>query len=363
MTSPVSPPAAAEPVQDVSLFALGTLLLRHRMRIARWAIAGGVVAALLVIGRPRLYQASASFTPAGTEGARSSLATLAGQFGLAVPASNASQSTDFYQRLLRSRVLLRPIVRDTFVVAEEGGRRAALLDLLKIDASLSRERREELGVGALSEILGVGANKATNIVDLSVVTRWRSVSQAIAERLVAGVNDFNRRARQVQAATEREFIEGRLALAGTELRAAEDRLERFLRANRVNVSPELTFERERLQRAVNLQQQVFTSLTQAYEESRIREVRDTPVITVIEQPEASTIAEPRRRLLMALLGVVLGAAIGIALTFVRALMERRRDAGYADADEFLTTGGEVIGTIMRPVRRARERLKKQEREG
>jgi uncharacterized protein involved in exopolysaccharide biosynthesis len=147
-------------------------------------------------------------------------------------------------------------------------------------------------------------------------------------------------------------------VASGELRVAEDRLESFLRNNRqFGGSPELTFQRERLQRDVALQQQVFTSLTQSLEEVRIREVRDTPLITVVEAPVLPTQPEPRWRVQGILLGAVVGALIGALLAFLGEAMSRRRQDGDPEADVFVATLGEVKGEMLGRVRRLRDRMR------
>jgi uncharacterized protein involved in exopolysaccharide biosynthesis len=341
--------------RDFSLLALGTTLLQQRWRIVRWMGIGGVFAAIWVLPRPKLYSASASFIPQVSDANRSGLASIAGQFGVSLPAGNQSASPDFYVRLLKSRVLLERIARDTFVVEELGGERVPFLDLFKVNGE-NQKIREENGVKELTGDMQASATRATGLVELSVQTRWPSVSLAIARALVDGVNEFNLRTRQGQASAERKFVENRLAIAASDLRAAEDRLENFLRDNRqFGGSPELTFQRERLQRNLALQQQVSSSLTQQFEELRIREVRDTPVITVMEAPASQTQPEPRRRLLGTLLGAVLGAVVGALLAFSREAMSRWRKGGDTEADAFVATLGEAKNELLGRIRRTRER--------
>jgi uncharacterized protein involved in exopolysaccharide biosynthesis len=337
------------------LFAVGTILLRNRWRIARWTLVGGTLAAVAAFTRPALYVASASFIPEGSEQSRSALAGLAGQFGVALASANQSQSPDFYSTLLTSRVLLTPIAREAFVVQELGNRRVAFLDLFKIDGN-SATRREEEAVRQLQKIVKPSIVRTTGTVEVTVATKWRSVSLAIANDLLTGVNEYNQRTRQGQAAAERKFVEGRLALAASDLRAAEDRLEDFLMTNRqFTSSPDLTFQRDRLQRDVALKQQVFTSLTQSYEEVRIREVRDTPVITVIETPSVPTVPEPRGRVVSVLFGLIFGALFGAFVAFISGAVARRRQEGDPEADEFINTIGEVKGKMMGRFRRLQPR--------
>jgi hypothetical protein len=340
--------------EGISLFAIGTTLLRNRRRLGGWMLLGGVIAALSVISKPKLYSASASVAPqGGSDQSRSGLASLAGQFGVSLPSSvNQSLSPDFYARLLQSRVLLLPIVRDTFVVTEMGGRRVAFLDLFHIEGR--QERREEKGLNILSGLVTPSVIKNIGVVEILVETEWRSVSLTIASKLVDGLNEYNEQIRHGQAASERQFVEGRLALASADLRQAEDRLTSFLRMNRqLGNSPELSLERDRIQRDVGLRQQVFTSLTQAYEDARIREVRDTPVLSVFEPPWAPTDPGPRGRLKRVLLGLVLGAIIGVLIIFTSSVISSPSLQADSEARVFLVTLRDAFkGLVPRRLRRA-----------
>lgn len=340
---------------DISLVGLGTTLLRNRWRIARWMLLGAVVAGLWAFSKPAVYSASASFVPQGNDVSRTGLASFAGQFGVALPNTNPSLSPEFYSALLKSHVLLRDVAKDTFVVRGLGNRRVRFVDLFKVQGASEKER-EDKAIRLLMDIVKTSVAKTTGIVEVSVATRWPSVSLAIVARLVEGVNAFNQRTRQVQAADERKFVEGRLTVAGAELRQAEGQLEDFLTTNRqFGVSSELTMQRDRLQRNVTLRQQVFTSLTQSLEEARIREVRDTPVITVIEPPWVPTMPEPRRRAALILLGSLFGASVGAARSLVSGMMLRRRQYGDGEAGEFLDTLSEAKGDLLLPVRWLRAR--------
>jgi uncharacterized protein involved in exopolysaccharide biosynthesis len=153
------------------------------------------------------------------------------------------------------------------------------------------------------------------------------VSFEVANRLLEGVNKFNLVTRQSQAGEERRFTEERLTAARASLRVAEDRLERFLRANRQLGSPGLIFERDRLQREVTLQQQVVVGLAQAHEDARIREVRDTPVITVIERPTLAAEPDPRGRLVILMSGTLIAFFVGILAALMRDGARRLRATG------------------------------------
>lgn len=343
--------AGARVDADLSLFSIGTLLLRHRWRVIRWTVACAVLALATVFFRPALFRATASFAPQGADASKSNLASLAGQFGVAIPTGGQTLSPEYYARLLKSRTLLRAVVLDSFVVDELGGRRVPLLELMEIKAT-DPALREDLGIEQLTKMVGTSVSKPTGIVEVTVRTRWRSVSLGLVSALVARVNEFNQVSRQSQASAERKFVERRLAVADSELRSAEDRYRLFTQANRqVANSPDLTLERDRIERLISQRQQVFTTLSQSHEEARIREVRDTPVITLVESPSVPARSEPRGRTKVVLLGLMLGAFLGGGLVVAREAMSRRRAAGDAEATDFATALGDATSGFVTPLRR------------
>lgn len=329
---------------EVPIFALGTALLRHWRKIALWAIVGFLFAVITASLKPPMYAATASFVPQGADVPRTGLGSLAGQFGVSLPSSNLSQSPEFYADLLKSRELLLPIVRGS-IVTDQGAKPVPFLDFMGITGGSQREK-EEAGIKGVAGMISPSVSPSTAVVTVRVTTKSPSASLAIVKGLIDGVNDFNLRTRQSMAAAERKFAEGRAAIVNSDLRSAEDRLEEFLQGNKSLNSPQLQLQRDRLQRAIDLEQQLLTSLTQSVEEARIREVRDTPVITVIDTPSLPTAAERRGRVRLGLLGILFGSLIGILLAFASETMRARRLASDPAAEEFFATWAVVKQEIL-----------------
>ena len=272
-TRPQDSHAALE--DEISLLALASVLLRHRWTVVRASLGLAVLTAVFVAWTPITYTATASFLPQGSGAGGSgigALAGLAGQFGISVPSSGGGETPEFYALLVKSRVSLSQIAEHSFTLTEEEAKRApaqsgTLAELLEIgDEDVSPEkRRHDVAQWLAQTALSVGTGRQTGMITVSVTTPWSSLSEALAQQVLDLVNDFNLQTRRSQAAAERAFVEGRLAEARDSLRAAEDRLARFLETNRQwEGSPELSFQRDRLQRQLLTQQQVFTGLTEAY---------------------------------------------------------------------------------------------------
>jgi uncharacterized protein involved in exopolysaccharide biosynthesis len=336
-------------VDGISIYGALSALLRLRATMVRFVAAGAIVALLLVATKPKLFTGSASFFSQPTDAGRSGLASLAGQFGVALSAGPNSVSPEFYSRLIKARVLLAPIVRRSF--APDGSRqnRKAFLDLFDISGGDSLVR-EDRGIVELRRMITTVVVRQTGAVEVSVRTPWRQVSLEIVQSLLDGVNEYNKATRQIQAREERVFIEGRLRVVEAELRENEDKLERFLISNRITQnSPQLIFERERLQRAVGSSQLVLNSLKSSFEEVRVREVRDTPLITIVEVPNVPASPEPRRRLFWVAFGGFAGAVFGALWIISLETASRRRRSGDEDLhelqDAWIAAKGELRGSL------------------
>lgn len=340
------------PEDEVSLLVLGSVLLRWRRTIVAMGLLGGIIGLTLGLTSPRMYKSEATFIPE-TEGSISGFSSAASQFGIMIPRSGGGWRAPMYVELARSRAVLEPIAFDTLTVAEKGGQRVSVMNLLGIDEP-SPAARTNKAVRALMNIVEAKEQKALGAVKVTVTTEWPSVSLAIAELLVQGVNDFNVTTRKSQVAAERQFVEARSFEAERSLRETEDRLQAFLQRNRaIDGSPELAFQRDRLQREVEMRQQVHKSLMQSREEARIREVRDTPVITLLDAPRMPVEGEARGSVQKGLMGGVLGGILAVLIAYLAHTIAGARRTPTEEAKEFFQLVEEATPRFLRRARRPR----------
>lgn len=308
---------ARRPVDDeISLWEVLAVLLRRRRTIILTTIAISVLAVAVTLLRADKYTTTALFRPQGSEASASELLALASQFGVNVGGGGGDEASPaMYAELLLSREILARVAHDPYTVAGVGT--TALKDLLEIEED-TEPLREEATIEWLEEdAVTVSTARETGTVTVAVETEWPDLSVAIAERLLDEVARFNLDTRRSQAAAEREFIEARVLNAEGELKLAEVEQREFLEANRLfQDSPLLVFQHDGLQREVMLRQSVLTTLVQSYEQARISEVRDTPVITVLQTPFLPPGPDDRRLVLSAALGIVLGGMAGIVFAFL-----------------------------------------------
>lgn len=320
--------------EDISLAAILGTFLRHRRVLFGLPLAVAILWVLIVLVLPRQYTTQAQFTPSSGNAQLSQLAGLASQFGVNVPQVQTNESPAFYADLLQSRELLRSAVTTTYTFPTSADADSLTGDLVEL-FGIHGDRRDARVAKTIEEFqdhISVSTDAETGVVSLSVTTRWADLSRQLGERLLDLVNTFNLQTRQTQASAERRFLEERVVSARNELRSVEDSLQQFLEHNRsYQNSPQLQFEYDRLQRRVSLQQQVYTTLAQSLEQAKIDQVRNTPVITVVEPPEAPPRPDRRGLIVKGILGLLVG---GVAAAAWAVSVEWSRHARHEEPEEY-----------------------------
>lgn len=336
---------------EISLIELINVVLKNRRTVVLTPLVIFVLVICFTFLQSRTYSTSASFMPQSASGQRSLSSSVAAQFGFSIPSVEGEQSAAFYSELIQTREILKGIVDSTYTFSfGEEQLIGSLSEFLKITDEDPARRREKT-LKDVRDRISVSIDRETGLVTFSVQTRWAELSQQIAQRILDMVNRFNMETRQSQATAEKQFIEERLKEVEAELREAEDDLQEFLQKNRQwHESAELGFIHDRLERKVNMRQQVVTSLTQAYEQAKIDEVRDTPVITIVEKPEAPVLPDRRRLLLKGMLALILGGMLGIFGAFGHEFMIRGREREADEFDRFTSLKRKALDDLRHPWR-------------
>ena len=267
------------------------------------------------------YTASASFFPENRNQSRltGAAAGLVGGFGINL-GTQPTQSPRFYADVVRSRELLERVVTSRYADPRPQAGVADSATLLQLLGAEGRSQPDSLarGVERLNELLSIRVDDQTSIVHVSVETPYPLLSSDVANRIVEYVNDFNTKKRQSQAGESRRFTEGRVAAADSALRRAEEAVKTFYERNRGwQQSPDLMFDEARLRRQVEIGQELYGSLKREYERSRIDEVNDTPVITVIDRAIPPQERSGPKRKLLVILATALAGVVAVLWAGIR----------------------------------------------
>jgi len=273
--------------------ALGDVfaLLRSNLRLlVALPLAVGVITLAILLFRGQRYSADSTLRPQMSESNQSRLAGLAAQFGLQVPGMTLGDPVKLYSELAASRQILTKVLLTTYTIPNRDGGdslRGTLVDFWDLPAKTSDDINRK-ALGKLRKRILVSSNREAGLVYIRTVSGSPELSVAINRRLLDLLDESSKQRRQTQASAEREFLQARLKQAGEELEAAETAQKTFLARNRrYQEAPFLQLEFADLQRRVELKSQVYTSLSQSYEQARLDEVRNTPLLVLVDAPEGS----------------------------------------------------------------------------
>jgi uncharacterized protein involved in exopolysaccharide biosynthesis len=312
---------------EISALKIAVPIVRRWPVIVWSALALGTFATALTFVVPARYTARTSFSPETQSNSISiskALSGLAGQLGMVLGAGGSEgPSPDYFTALAKSEAIAHPLLLSRYTPDGKLGTAVGtpLLDLLDVKGD-TRARRLENGVRKLNRMLRGEIDRKAGIVTIMVADRDPQRASAIANRVIELLNKYNVEQRRSRSRQQREFAGGRLAAAQSELRTAEERLQDFLSRNRrIKDSPLLLFEEKRLERAIEQKEELVAALAQSYEEARISEAGDIPVISVIDNAGVPTRRSFPVRWQFLLGGLFLGGLVGLVLVF---LLEARR---------------------------------------
>lgn len=311
---------------EISLVSIGNILLRHRWLLIMSVLMGYIIFAFATYTPNRTYTATTTFAPRA-RGAQSLTSSVLSQLG--IQASGGGSGGAYYMEVIRSPRILGPVAEAQYSFQTDTGMvRGRLIDIYGLGKWPPRNARAQMINVLVSEMKTT--SQAGGIMRVSITTPWAALSAQVAQRILDELNTFNLAARQEQASSERQFVESRAAEAKIALSNAENALQTFINENQYfqPISP-LALEWDRLKREVSLRQELYTQLEKALDNARIEEVRDNPVLSVIEPAEPPLGPDGAQWPRKAILGALIGLFVGILIAFLHAYLSRSRET-YSD---------------------------------
>lgn len=307
---------------SVDILSTVVKMLRHWRLLVTLPFVTATVTAAVSLVLPAKYTASAKFIQeVSSSGAmQSQLAGLAAQFGV-LNATGPAQSPDFYADLLRSRTITDEVLLSRFGTSDSDADSVDLLTYLKVSGDGIPARLEK-GRRTMRNVLSIGVDRRTNIINIAVELRDPVAAAGVANRYLQVLNNFNLNVRRSVGRVRRLFAERRMEEAHQALLDAEDQLRVFYERNTLfQDSPQLRFEEDRLQRAVSIDQELYLSVTREMELARVAEVNDMPVITVLDVAEPPVRRSFPRRKILVLGAALLAMFVAAGLALVRVVRD------------------------------------------
>ncbi len=304
--------------QDAVDFGLLVRVLRRRWLAVPAAIGAALLIALavLILREPAWSAPATVVSHAQASPGASQLAGLATQFGLRIPVSGGvTNSPELYLELATSMDLLRAAAATPYTFTDPDGDTltATLVEVYDIEGP-DEESRLQGAAGVLQKHLSTRHDRLAGTIEVAVEAPARELAVQVAERVVALMNEFMLNLRQEQLREEARFIEDRMAEAYDDLLSAEDSLARYLARNR-QMGTEQRFQSTRLEQAAALQREMYISLAQTYEQARLEQNREIPLLSMIEQPRYTVRSADASAALIVVMAIIFGGIVGLAVAF------------------------------------------------
>lgn len=266
-----------------------------------------------------IYTSTSKIMSSSNAGGISQAAGLAAQFGISLQAGQSEQKWA-YPEIIKSRTLANIMINKKFDT-DEFGPQKSLTQILTYG-----NEKPELGIDTLKikavdkflKMVNVSENKMTGILTLSIEASEPGLSYDLNKGLIDALDEHQKNYNKAKTSDTKKFIQGRISDTEKELMTAEENLKVFMARNRrIENSPALQLEEQRLSREVAVLTGVFTTLKQQLETTKIEEVKESDYVIILDKPEIPLMrSSPKKKELVILSGVI-GIGFGLVLAFFR----------------------------------------------
>ena len=206
---------------------------------------------------------------------------IAAQFGLDLT-QNQSQPEWVYPEILKSRTLARSMLKRKFDT-KKFGQQKTLLYLLTYDGKMSKVDTNKNIQSAITSVINmIEIGKKDSHYDLTVSAFEPYFAKDFAVAVIEELDSHQREYNKSKTSETRQFIQERIIDTEKELKEAEETLKNFRDRNRrIENSPALLLEQQRLLREVSVLTGVFTTLKQQLETTKIEEVIENSNVIIV----------------------------------------------------------------------------------
>lgn len=252
----------------------------------QWALAAGLLTALVTLFMPNYYRSEARLLPVeskGIGGNLGGLASAAAAFGVSVPGGDSSDAN--FVDVLNSRWLKEQLLQTEFQYRKKSWRfgtarteKGTLYDYL--DA-----KNMDRAVKELSTVLSASRDLKSKVISISAETKSPELSQLVVQRAGKLLEVFLREKGRTRGGAKAAFAEARLADAREEMDEAETILRHFLEGNRnfqTSGDPSVRLKGSRLETELRLRQQLVSAIAMNREQALLEEKNDIPILNMLD---------------------------------------------------------------------------------
>jgi uncharacterized protein involved in exopolysaccharide biosynthesis len=216
-----------------------------------------------------------------------------------------------YPMIIESARILREVIYSRYKTGAFSDS-VNLIQYWRISGDSEAAKFEEC-LKTLRRRMAVTFDNRLGTLSLIVEMEEPQLAATVANNITSELDIYTRTKRRTSVTAQREFIEQRLSEVTTSLKASESVLKDFREKNRrVTDSPQLLLDQARLERDLQINSTIFIELKKQIEIAKIEEIKNIPVINVLDRARVPVKSSyPRRRVSVTvafLFGFLLGSA-------------------------------------------------------
>ena len=283
-----------------------------------------IVYALL---QPPMYTATVTILPDTDPSGRSQLAQFAGLAAMAGVDISGGSDIELYPNIMKSETVLRDVIYKKYTT-EKFDHQVNVIEFWEIEGDTHEEKFESVLEKLRENVISVSVARDTRFVTLSVQAEEPRLASDLANNIADQLDEYMITKRRTKASEQRNWIERRLKEVEKDLEVSEEALKDFRERNvRIADSPRLLLDQQRLMRDLEVNNAVFVELKKQYEAVRIQEIRDMPVVQILDYARVPVEKSgPRRKMIVIgafLLGIILSTIIVFLKNYFNASEENK----------------------------------------
>lgn len=256
---------------------------------------------------PNYYRAVSTILPETEKGKLSALSQFADIANLAGVNIPGSEIAKLYPIIITSETVLRNVIYKEYQT-KKFPQPVNLVKFWEIDKNDPGDEFDA-AYTRLAGATSASFDPKSSLVTVTVEMTEPELAATVLNTVVAELDKFMRTKRTTNAQEQRKWVETRLKEVEGDLRKAEERLKEFREKNRrISDSPVLLLEESRLSRDVQINSTVFVELKKQLELAKIEEIKNIPIINVLDVARPPTHKDRPKR--------ATNAAIMFLLTFI-----------------------------------------------
>jgi len=256
-----------------------------------------------------IYKSTLTMYPAtGGDAKMGGLMSMAASFGMSV---GTAKETYNIEDVVKSRTIAREVVLHKWKTSKFD----KPVSILEYSGKEIKDSTHTIysAILAYNSWVSIQSNKETGLMKLSVETKDPILSAEIANYLGQAVSKYVQEYQGSEANSNIDHISKRLLSVNKELTDVEEKIKVFQINNRDLSSPQIQLEYGRLQRELQIKQQVYLTLNQQIELAQIEKIKKSPVINILDKAEVPLFKIRPKRSLICIVFTFIGFLIG---TFV-----------------------------------------------